>query len=82
MLFSVYPLGVIAEERHGDEADVPATKLPFTYRILTLSFPLQRCRSRYNCVVIFLKGLFFASASDSYGEGARMSKSGARTAAL
>ena len=24
----------------GDAADVPATKLPSTYRILTLSFPL------------------------------------------
>ena len=30
----------------GDEAYVPATKLPFTYRISTLSFPLQSCRSR------------------------------------
>ena len=76
MLFSVYPLGVIAEERHGDEADVPATKLPFTYRILTLSFPLQRCRSRYNCVVIILKALFFASANDSSGARTIVSKSG------
>ena len=42
----------------GDEADVPATKLPLTNRISTLSFPLQSCRSRYNCVVIFLKGPF------------------------
>ena len=58
----------------GDVADVPATKLPFTYLISTLSFPLQSCRSRYNCVVIFLKELFFASASDS--SGARVSKSG------
>ena len=43
----------------GDKADVHATKLPFTYRISKLSFPLQGCHSRYNCVVIFLKGLLF-----------------------
>ena len=42
----------------GDEADVPATELPFTYRISTLSFPLHSCRSRYNVSRIFLKGLF------------------------
>ena len=42
----------------GDEADVSATKLPFTYQISTLSFPLQSCRSRYDCIVIFLKIIF------------------------
>ena len=26
----------------GDKAEVPATKLPLTYRILTLSFPLHK----------------------------------------
>ena len=30
----------------GNVADVSATELPFTYRISTLSFPLQSCRSR------------------------------------
>ena len=29
-----------------DKADVPATKLSLTYRIFTLSFPLQSCRSQ------------------------------------
>ena len=66
----------------GDKADVPAPKLPFTYRISTLLLPLQSCRSRYNCVVIFLKGLLFASASDSSGAGTRVSKSGTWAAAL
>ena len=42
-----------------DKADVPATKLPVPYRISTLSFPLDSCRSRYNVSRIFLKGLFF-----------------------
>ena len=66
----------------SDKADVPTTKLPFTYRISTLSFPLQSCPSRYNYVVIFLKGLFFASACDSSGAGTRVSKSGTWTAAF
>ena len=57
-------------------ADVSATKLPFTYQILTLSFPLHSCRSRYNVSRIFLKGLFFASASDSSEAGTRVPKSG------
>ena len=42
----------------GDKADVPATKLPLTYRILTLSFPLQSCRSWYNDSLWFLKRWF------------------------
>ena len=42
----------------GDDADVPATKLPFTYRISALSFPLQSCRSQCNYVVIFLRVIF------------------------
>ena len=49
----------------GDEADVSATELPLTYRISTLSFPLHSCRSRYNVSRIFLKGLFFASESET-----------------
>ena len=53
----------------GNKADVPAKKLPLTYRISTLSLPIQY-------VVIFLMGLFFASASDSFGAGTRVSKSG------
>ena len=61
----------------GDEADVPATELPLTYWISTLSFPLHSCRSRYNLSRIFLKGLFFASESDSSGAGTRVSKFGA-----
>ena len=32
--------------------------------------------SRYNCVVIFLKGLFFASVSDSSEAETSVSKSG------
>ena len=60
----------------GDEADVPASKLPFTDRIWTLSFPLQSCQSRYNCVVIFLQGLFFASTSDSFVAGTSASSPG------
>ena len=66
----------------GDAADVPASKLLSTYRISTISFPLQSCRFRFNCVVIFLKGLFFASASDSSGAGTGVSISGTWTAAL
>ena len=30
----------------GDKADVPASKLVFTYQISTLSFPHQSCRSQ------------------------------------
>ena len=42
----------------SDQADVSHTELPLTYRISPLSFPLQSCRSRYDCVIIFLKGFF------------------------
>ena len=35
----------------GDNTDVPATKLSLTYRILTLSFPLQSCRSRMQKII-------------------------------
>ena len=49
----------IWRETPGDEADVPATELPFTYRISAPSCPLQSCHSRYNSVVMFLQGLFF-----------------------
>ena len=66
----------------GDKADVPATKLPLTYRILTLSFPRHSFRSRYNVSRIFLKGLFFASESDSFGAGTRMAKFGTWATAL
>ena len=38
------------------------------------SFTLHSCRSRYNVSRIFLKGLFFASESDSSGAGTRMAK--------
>ena len=66
----------------GDEADVPATELPLTYQISTLSFPLHICRSRYNVSRLFLKGLFFASKSDSSGAGRRMAKFGTWATAL
>ena len=42
----------------GDEADVPATKLPCTYRISIPSFPLHICRSRYNVSSYFYRDYF------------------------
>ena len=49
---------------------------------LTLLFPLQSFCSQYNCVVMFLQGSFFASTSDSFEAGTRVSKSGKWTAAF
>ena len=49
------------------------------YEADTPSFTLQSCRSWYNCVVITLKGLFLASASDNFGAETRVSKSGTWT---
>ena len=58
------------------------TSPPFTYRIKTLLFLLQSFCSQYNCVVMFLQGSFFASTSDSFEAGTRVSKSGKWTVAF
>ena len=68
-MYNVYTLYMTKNTGWWSRRDIPAAKLPFTYRITTLSFPLKSCRSRYNRVVIFLKGLFFASASDNFRAG-------------
>ena len=57
-------------------ADVSATRLPFTYRILTLSFPLQSCRSRMQKIIPLENCATQCSGSDSYGAGTRVSKFG------
>ena len=61
----------------GDEADVPATKLPLTYRISTFSLPLQSCRS-------WMQRISPSKYDDTIvmGAAARMSKSGTWAAAL
>ena len=59
-----------------DKADVPATKLTLTYRILTLSFPLQSCRSQMQKIIPLEKCATHCIGSDSYGAGTRMAKFG------
>ena len=56
----------------GDKADVAATQLPLKYRISTLSFPLQSCRSRMRKIVPLKKWATNCIGSDSYGAGTRV----------
>ena len=72
--FEFYIKGAIVELKRTNEEERQVTKPTSPLQscrsrtdFWQFWFPLHSCCSRYNVSRIFLKGLFFATESDSYG---------------